>query len=144
MGRRYRFLRKEAGARPSVDPEVAYTWRRTVTSRGRVRVGGFIGVVLTGAFASLAVNAAGEAGGWTQLGRQAVLAVVGIAYPFVMTWIILWATDRTVGLQVSPDDEETGLDLSEHGESGYQPVVAAVGVTSDDAMTAPDGPREQG
>ena len=104
-------------------------------------VGGFIGVVLTGVFASLAVNAAGAAGGWTQLGRQVVLAVVGIAYPFVMTWIILWATDRTVGLQVSPDDEETGLDLSEHGESGYQPVVAAVGAASDGMMAAPDGPR---
>lgn len=41
--------------------------------------------------------AAGEAGGWTQLGRQAVLAVVGIAWTFVMTWIILWVTDHTVG-----------------------------------------------
>ena len=104
-------------------------------------VGGFIGVVLTGAFASLAVNAAGEAGGWTQLGRQAVLAVVGIAYPFVMTWIILWVTDRTVGVQVSAEDEQAGLDLSEHGEPGYQPVAAAVGVTSDGMMAAPDGPR---
>ena len=65
-------------------------------------VGGAIGVVLTGVFASLAVNAAGEAGGWTQLGRQAVLAVAGIVYPFVMTWIILWITDHTVGLRVSP------------------------------------------
>ena len=45
----------------------------------------------------LAVNAAGEAGGLVQLGRQAVLAVAGIVYPFVMTWIILWITDRTVG-----------------------------------------------
>jgi ammonia channel protein AmtB len=29
-----------------------------------------------------------------------VLAIVGIAYPFVMTWIILWITDRKVGLRV--------------------------------------------
>jgi Amt family ammonium transporter len=83
-------------------------------------VGGAIGVILTGVFASLTVNAAGEAGGWTQLGRQLVLAAVGIAYPFVMTWIILWVTDKTVGLQVSPEDEETGLDLAEHGEPGYE------------------------
>ena len=88
-------------------------------------VGGVIGVVLTGVFASLAVNAAGEAGGWTQLGRQAVLAVAGIAWPFVMTWIILWVTDRTVGLRVSPGDEEGGLDLSEHGEVAYQLAEAA-------------------
>jgi len=33
-------LGRRLGARPSVDPEVAYTWRRTVTSRGRVRVDG--------------------------------------------------------------------------------------------------------
>jgi hypothetical protein len=58
-----------------------------------------------------------------------------------MTWIILWATDHTVGLQVSAEDEQTGLDLSEHGEPGYQPVVAAVGVTTDGMMAAPDGPQ---
>src|SRR5215510_5071208 len=103
-------------------------------------VGGAIGVVLTGVFSSLAVNAAGEAGGWTQLGRQAVLAVTAIAYPFVMTWIILWITDRTVGLQVSPDDEETGLDLSEHDETGYQPAQTAVDMTSDSMVAAPGAP----
>jgi Amt family ammonium transporter len=89
-------------------------------------VGGAIGVVLTGVFASLAVNAAGEAGGLTQLGRQAVLAAVGIAYPFVATWIILWITDKVVGLKVSSADEAGGLDLSEHGEVSYDqlPVPA--------------------
>ncbi len=88
-------------------------------------VGGVIGVVLTGVFASLAVNAAGEPGGLTQLGRQLVLAAAGIVYPFIMTWIILWVTDKSVGLRVNSDDELTGLDLSEHGEPGYQPVTAA-------------------
>jgi Amt family ammonium transporter len=57
---------------------------------------------------------------WTQLGRQAVLAVAGIAYPFVMTWIILWVTDHTVGLRVSPGEEAEGLDLGEHGEVAHQ------------------------
>ena len=50
-----------------------------------------------------------------------------------MTWIILWATDHTVGLQVSPEEEQTGLDLSEHGESSYQfpgvgPVMSGDGM----------------
>jgi Amt family ammonium transporter len=85
-------------------------------------VGGAIGVVLTGVFASLAVNTV--SGGWTQLGRQAVLALAGIVFPFVMTWIILWITDHTVGLRVPPGDEEIGLDLSEHAETGYQQPVA--------------------
>jgi ammonium transporter, Amt family len=93
-------------------------------------VGGALGVVLTGVFASLAVNAAGEAGGWTQLGRQAVLAVAGIVYPFVMTWIILWATDHVVGLQVSPEEEAAGLDLSEHAETGYEWPAALIDMTS--------------
>ena len=83
-------------------------------------VGGAIGVVLTGVFASLAVNAAGEAGGLTQLGRQLGLAGIGIAFPFVATWIILWITDKTIGLQVSPEAEATGLDLSEHNEVSYE------------------------
>lgn len=78
------------------------------------------------------MNAAGQAGGWTQFGRQAVLAVAGIACPSVMTWIILWVTDHTVGLRVSPGDEETGLDLSEHAEAGYQPIAAAASMTSEE------------
>jgi ammonium transporter, Amt family len=98
-------------------------------------VGGAIGVVLTGVFASLAVNAAGEAGGWTQLGRQCVLAVVGIAYPFVVTWIILWIVDHTVGLRVTPGEEQEGLDLSEYDEVAYQPVTPAA-----DLATASAGP----
>ena len=98
-------------------------------------VGGIIGVVLTGAFSSLAVNAAGEPGGLTQLGRQIVLAVVGVVYPFVMTWLILVVTDKLVGLKVTEAAEETGLDVAEHGESGYgwahpAPAMATAAGTS--------------
>jgi ammonium transporter, Amt family len=97
-------------------------------------VGGFVGVVLTGVFASLAVNAAGEAGGLVQLGRQLVLAVAGIVYPFVLTWIVLWLTDKVVGLKVSPEDEAAGLDLSEHGEPAYGfPAPVLVGGPSANA-----------
>lgn len=83
-------------------------------------VGGFIGVVLTGVFASLVVNAAGVSGGILQLGRQAVLALAALVFPFVMTWIILWITEKTVGLRVSESDQDAGLDLSEHAEIGYE------------------------
>jgi ammonium transporter, Amt family len=58
-----------------------------------------------------------------------------------MTWIILWVTDRTVGLRVSPGDEEAGLDLSEHAEVGYQLAAAAVDMTSDSMVPAPDAPH---
>ncbi len=82
-------------------------------------VAGFLGVVLTGVFASLIVNAAGEPGGWTQLGRQTVLALVALAFPFVMTWVIMWATDRVVGLRVDADEQVSGLDLGEHADIAY-------------------------
>ncbi len=104
-------------------------------------IGGAIGVLLTGVFASLAVNAAGEAGGWTQLGRQAVLALAGIAYPFIMTWIILWVTDHVIGLQVSPGDEAAGLDLTEHAESGYQLPETPVDMTSDSIAESSAAPH---
>jgi Amt family ammonium transporter len=82
-------------------------------------VGGLLGVVLTGAFASLAVNAAGAAGGWLQFGRQSVLAVVALVFPFVMTYLLLWVTDHTVGLRVKVDDQLSGLDRVDHGENAY-------------------------
>jgi Amt family ammonium transporter len=101
-------------------------------------VGGFIGVVLTGVFASLAVNPGGEAGGLTQLGRQLVLAVAGLVYPFIMTMIILWVVDHTVRLRVTPGEEEAGLDLTEHGESAYftlAPLLAPVVIPTAPAAT---------
>ena len=92
--------------------------------------------------ASLAVNAAGEAGGCEpQLGRQAVLAVVGIAYPFVMTWIILWVVDRTVGLRVSPGEEEAGLGSQRHAEVGHRLAGAAADMASDSMAAAPGAPQ---
>jgi Amt family ammonium transporter len=83
-------------------------------------VGGFIGVVLTGVFASLAVNALGASSGWLQFGRQSVLAVAGLVFPFVMTLAILWVTDKAVGLRVSGTEELTGLDMGEHAEAAYE------------------------
>jgi ammonium transporter, Amt family len=99
-------------------------------------VGGFVGVILTGVFASLAVNALGVSGGVEQLGRQSVLAAAGLVYPFVVTFGILWLTDKTVGLRVSADEQVVGLDLGEHDEVGYEwpwetilgrPVITAPG-----------------
>jgi ammonium transporter, Amt family len=83
-------------------------------------VGGFIGVILTGVFASLAVNAFGVQGGVEQLGRQSVLAAAGLVYPFVLTFAILWVTEKTVGLRVSYEEQVTGLDLGEHDEVAYE------------------------
>jgi ammonium transporter, Amt family len=83
-------------------------------------VGGVIGVLLTGAFASLAINAAGAAASLTQVGKQAVLAGVTVAFSFAATLAILKITDVTIGLRVTEENEEAGLDSSQHGEVGYR------------------------
>ena len=83
-------------------------------------VGGVLGVLLTGAFASLAINAAGAAASLSQVGKQAVLAGVTVGDSFVMTLVILKLTDVTVGLRVSEEHEDVGLDVSQHGEVGYR------------------------
>jgi Amt family ammonium transporter len=83
-------------------------------------VGGVLGVLLTGAFASLAINAAGAAASLAQVGKQAVLAAVTVGYSFVATMAILKITDLTVGVRLTDEHEDAGLDLSQHGEVGYR------------------------
>jgi Amt family ammonium transporter len=83
-------------------------------------VGGVIGVLLTGAFASLAINASGAAASLSQVGKQGVLAGVTVAFSFLATLAILKLTDVTVGLRVTQEHEEAGLDASQHGEVAYR------------------------
>jgi Amt family ammonium transporter len=113
-------------------------------------VAGVVGVVLTGAFASLVVNPGGVNGGWSQLGRQVVLAVVGLAYPFVMTLVILRVADKAVHLRVGAGEQAEGLDLGEHGEVAYTEgalsdgngasgAAAPTGVLADTRLHLPSG-----
>jgi len=81
-------------------------------------VGGIVGALLVGVFASTAVNEFSVAG-LSQLGKQAVGVGATLGFSFLATWAILWVVDRTVGLRVTEDDEITGLDLSQHAEVGY-------------------------
>jgi len=83
-------------------------------------MGGILGVMLTGVFASLAINAAGAAASLAQVGKQAVLAGATVVFSFVVTMAILKVTDLTVGLRVSEEHEDVGLDASQHGEVGYR------------------------
>jgi len=86
-------------------------------------VGGTWGALATGLFASKAINAAGADGlihgNLSLLGVQAVSVLSAWIYSFVVTLIILKFLDWTMGLRVSEEHEVTGLDLSQHGESGY-------------------------
>ncbi|WP_217897030.1 ammonium transporter [Granulicella rosea] len=89
--------------------------------------GGTLGAVLTGIFANSAINPIFGAGKATGLlegnAHQVVNQVVGIAIAWglsiVGTLVILFVVDKTLGLRVSEADEREGLDLSQHGEEGY-------------------------
>ena len=75
-------------------------------------IGGIVGALLTGVFASTALDG-GQAGSVvTQL--KAVLAT--LVYGFVVSYLILKVIDMTIGLRVSEEDEREGLDVSLHGE----------------------------
>jgi Amt family ammonium transporter len=89
--------------------------------------GGTLGAILTGLFATQSINAIygnGVATGaidghWRQVFNQ--LAGVSIAWglSIVGTLILLFVVDKIIGLRLSPEHEAAGLDLSQHGEEGY-------------------------
>lgn len=86
-------------------------------------VGGIIGALLTGVFATKAVNSAGADGllygNPGLLATQAIAIVAVAAYAAGVTWGLLKLIDLTLGLRVSAAEEQQGLDLTQHGESGY-------------------------
>jgi Amt family ammonium transporter len=85
-------------------------------------VGGTLGAILTGVFAVAAVNGAsglieGNAG---QVGKQLVAVAATWIYSGIATLVILKVVDRFVGLRVPEEEEEAGLDASQHGEVAWQ------------------------
>jgi Amt family ammonium transporter len=86
-------------------------------------VGGIVGALATGLFATTLVNSAGADGLFYgnpgQLGIQALAVGVTLVYSFVISYLLFKILDATMGLRVSTDDEVRGLDISEHQETGY-------------------------
>lgn len=85
-------------------------------------MGGAWGALATGVFAVAAIGGTSgllESGNLGQLGIQATSVLATAVYSFVVTFLIARLVDATVGLRVSEEQEMTGLDLSEHGEVGY-------------------------
>jgi Amt family ammonium transporter len=86
-------------------------------------VGGTLGVLLTGVFAVTAVNVAGRGlldGNAGQVGTQLIAIAATWIYSAIATLVILKVVDLAVGLRVAEDEEEAGLDFSQHGEVVYQ------------------------
>ena len=94
--------------------------------------GGTLGALLTGIFAVSSINAAfgsdaagkpvptgGIDGHWGQLGNQAAGVAIAWGISLVGTLVLLFLVDKVIGLRVAPEHEMAGLDLSQHGEEGY-------------------------
>ncbi|HEY3319140.1 MAG TPA: ammonium transporter [Planctomycetota bacterium] len=86
-------------------------------------VGGTVGALLTGVFASVVVNSAGTNGLLNgnpgQFVNQTIAVAITIGMAVVGSYVLLKIIDATIGLRVTPEQEIEGLDLSQHGEVGY-------------------------
>jgi len=86
-------------------------------------IGGTVGILAVGLFASKLINPAGADGLFFgqagQLGIQAVTAGAAALFSFVGTSIILKLVNGLIGLRISSEEEAVGLDLSQHNERAY-------------------------
>jgi Amt family ammonium transporter len=101
----------------------------TLDAFGVHGAGGTLGALLTGVFATNAINDAQINGKVVPLGlvdgnagqilNQAIGVAITIALSAVATFVILKICDALLGVRVDAESEEQGLDLSQHGEEGY-------------------------
>lgn len=96
----------------------------TLDAFGVHGIGGIVGSILTGVFATQFISGDGGVkgalyGDWHQLGVQILATVISIVFSAVMTFILFKITDKLVGIRVDKRVEEEGLDIYEHGESAY-------------------------
>ena len=85
-------------------------------------IGGIVGSILTGVFATKAVTGGAQGalyGDWHQLGVQLLATGFAIVYSAIVTYILFKVVDKFVGIRVAPRVEEEGLDVYEHGENAY-------------------------
>jgi Amt family ammonium transporter len=87
-------------------------------------VGGLVGTLLIGFLATAAFTGEAEGllygGGMDQLRRQAIAAGAVMVYSFVVTYILGFVLDKTVGFRASQEAEATGLDETAHLETAYE------------------------
>ena len=105
-----------------VKPKLGYD--DTLDAFGVHGIGGIVGSILTGVFATRFISGEGGVegalyGDWHQLGVQVLATVISIVFSAVMTFVLFKVTDRLVGIRVDKRVEEEGLDIYEHGESAY-------------------------
>ena len=86
-------------------------------------VGGIVGALLTGVFCAASLGGAGFGDGNESIADQMTVQGIGVfvtlVYTFVVSFVILQLLNATMGLRVTEDQEEEGLDLALHDERGY-------------------------
>jgi Amt family ammonium transporter len=86
-------------------------------------LGGVIGLIAVGLFASKLVNPKGSDGLFfgnaSQVGVQCVAIMATLVYAFLVSYLLLRIVDKLFGLRVSQHEEVSGLDLSQHDETAY-------------------------
>ena len=80
-------------------------------------VGGLVGTVLLGFF--MEGTGLFYSGKWNQLGVQLIIAIIAIAFSAVITTIIAFALEKTIGWRVTQAQEVAGIDLADQGERAY-------------------------
>jgi Amt family ammonium transporter len=103
-------------------------------------VGGALGAVLTGVFASAVWNSPGKPEDGTEglltgnagiVGEQIFGVLASGLYAAGVTWVLLKVLDATIGLRVAEDTEREGLDVSLHGEEAYHSGQGTTAVAND-------------
>ncbi|HEY1995128.1 MAG TPA: ammonium transporter [Edaphobacter sp.] len=107
-----------------VKVKAAFGYDDSLDAFGVHGAGGTMGAILTGLFARATINPSVNidgffAGNHKQLLNQLVGVAIAWSLSIVGTLIILFVVDKAIGLRVSEEDEREGLDLSQHGEEGY-------------------------
>ena len=86
-------------------------------------VGGALGTILAGVFASSSLGVFSGQGDGAPIGEQVLIQLTGVAatglYTLVLTFVLLKVIDAVIGLRVAEDEETEGLDLNQHNERGY-------------------------
>ena len=110
-----------------VKVKAAFGYDDSLDAFGVHGAGGTLGALLTGVFANSVINPIFGPGKPTGLlegnAHQLLNQIIGVAIAWsisiIGTLVILFLVDKTIGLRVSEEAERTGLDLSQHGEEGY-------------------------
>ncbi|HYE75289.1 MAG TPA: hypothetical protein VEF04_18240, partial [Blastocatellia bacterium] len=111
-------------------------------------VGGFTGAILTGVFATSSINSLIKDdskglnleglyyGNGKQVVNQLIASVIAAVLGMVASYVILKIVDLIVGVRVTGEDEVVGLDLSQHGEEGYNLDMDLISTQSAASLSA--------